>query len=424
MRVTAKSDFMNTKNLLILTSRFPYEGGEYFLETESRYWREEKEINVYLMPFFSSKRIRMYPGWVKLRSENTDRNSKISRIKYLFAAFFSRLFFLELFRQYTTKKISTANAARALLILSRILQLKSAIKELSEEIGVIDVVYSYWNNVPAYSAALLKKNGVVRKVVTRAHGTDLYEHAHKDGYMPFKALVVDEFDLIAPVSDLGRSYYAERYAVPLSSVQVHRLGVEIDGRTSQASDPSSLSVVSISNCIDVKRVDVIAAGVLRFAEDHPYLKVRWVYIGDGDRLELLKEVWKKGSVGLENVEALFLGRLTNRDVLNYLAEHPCDVIVNASASEGVPVSIMEAMSFGIPAVAPRIGGIPELVSESSGYLLPPMPSPEQIAEGLVWAVESGKLASVRRAAAMQVAEHYAASKNYSNFYNLVLGEVL
>ena len=46
--------------------------------------------------------------------------------------------------------------------------------------------------------------------------------------------------------------------------------------------------------------------------------------------------------------------------------------MNASTSEGVPVSIMEACSFGIPIVATDVGGISEVVSNgNNGLLLKP-----------------------------------------------------
>jgi glycosyltransferase involved in cell wall biosynthesis len=39
--------------------------------------------------------------------------------------------------------------------------------------------------------------------------------------------------------------------------------------------------------------------------------------------------------------------------------------------EGIPVALMEAMSRGVPVVATRTGGIPELVSPGTGLLVPP-----------------------------------------------------
>ena len=41
-----------------------------------------------------------------------------------------------------------------------------------------------------------------------------------------------------------------------------------------------------------------------------------------------------------------------------------------SASEGIPVSIMEAQSVGIPVIATEVGGVPEIVNSCNGWIVP------------------------------------------------------
>jgi colanic acid/amylovoran biosynthesis glycosyltransferase len=411
---------MQTKTLLVLTSRFPYEGGEYFLETEQRSWKEADGIDVYLMPFFNTKALRDYPRWIALRSENSRDESRVGRFKYICAAIFSPIFFREISSLLREKKARPIYFLIALHAVSRVLQIKKAIEALAKEVGGIDVVYSYWNNTSAYAAALAKKKGLVRKIVSRAHGTDLYRYALKGGYMPLKDQLVDQFDLVAAVSKLGRDYYVSEYNISPDRVIVERLGVEIDGRLSSVTGSCQLSIVSISNCVEIKRLDVIAAGILLYARQNPDVRVHWVHIGDGPTLNDLQAYWRSSSVLIKNASAVFRGRLENKQVIDFLVHNSCDVILNASASEGVPVSLMEAMSLGIPAIAPAIGGIPELVSPSCGFLLPPMPTPPDIVNGLDWALNCAKEQDTRCAAASKVAAEYSAAKNYSQFYGLVL----
>lgn len=69
------------------------------------------------------------------------------------------------------------------------------------------------------------------------------------------------------------------------------------------------------------------------------------------------------------------------DVANLLAAS--DVFVLASAQEGLPVSIMEAMAAGLPVVATEVGGVPEAVADGEvGRLVPPS-DPAALAETLV-----------------------------------------
>ena len=60
------------------------------------------------------------------------------------------------------------------------------------------------------------------------------------------------------------------------------------------------------------------------------------------------------------------GQTANDELLEFYASHRVDVFVNVSSSEGVPVSIMEAIAHDIPVVATAVGGTPEIVSPALG----------------------------------------------------------
>jgi glycosyltransferase involved in cell wall biosynthesis len=88
-------------------------------------------------------------------------------------------------------------------------------------------------------------------------------------------------------------------------------------------------------------------------------------VGDGpDRPEVEAELAR---LGLANAVRLLGER---RDVPELLAGS--DVFVLSSASEGLPLSVEEAMAAGLPVVASAVGGVPELVVDGeTGYLVPP-----------------------------------------------------
>jgi colanic acid/amylovoran biosynthesis glycosyltransferase len=71
-----------------------------------------------------------------------------------------------------------------------------------------------------------------------------------------------------------------------------------------------------------------------------------------------------------------LGAMDQTKVASVLSEAQVyvqsSVITPSGKMEGIPVSIMEAFASGVPVVASRISGIPELViSDETGYLVPP-----------------------------------------------------
>lgn len=414
---------MTKKVIAILTSRFPYEGGEYFLEREARYWEEVNGVEVHIIPFFTTGRLRYCPEWVSLHPDNGISASVLSRLLYVSKAIFSRCLYKEIENQSKFKVLSLSNVLRSVLTLSRVLQMERTLKKIVKDVGVLDVVYSYWNGNSAYAAALLKRKGGVRRLITRAHGTDLYRYALKDSYMPFKDQFVSDFDRVYAVSEGGRAYYVDEYRADPVKISVSRLGVELPGVASLCSSDGHLNCISISNCVPIKRLPIIVDAIDKFSEIHQCVKVSWVHVGDGSDFNELNDYASSLLEKRNNVQFSFTGRLQNVEVLAYLRQNPVDVLVNVSASEGIPVSMMEAMAHGVPVVAPLVGGIPELVVPPDGFLMPAMPSPEDVVEGLEWALANSKSSEVRTSVANRVAKDFSEAINYKSFYSCLIKEL-
>ncbi|VAX34676.1 hypothetical protein MNBD_NITROSPIRAE03-24, partial [hydrothermal vent metagenome] len=107
--------------------------------------------------------------------------------------------------------------------------------------------------------------------------------------------------------------------------------------------------------------------------------------GDGPLEDELKEMVEGLPVGC-NIR--FLGRLPHEQLLGLYAEGRVDVVVLPSivigddVREGIPVALMEAMSYGIPVISTRTGGIPELLGDGSGIMVE-----EKDAESLAVVIE-------------------------------------
>lgn len=414
-----------TKNVLVLTSRFPYEGGEYFLESESKFWKHIDDVNLTVVPFFATSKCRDYPEWVGLHSPKSN-HSNVDRIGFLARAIFSPFLYKELALLRRRKSLNFKTLRRAVLALSRILQFKSTLRQIIRSLGSVDLVYSYWNNNSAYAALLLKKEGLIKKVVARAHGSDLYRYAQSGGYMPFKDWFASDFDEVYCVSEAGKKYFESEYPIDPRKVRVSRLGVTLSSCFSKPSACNELNLLSLSNCLPVKRLDVILEGVEKFCRGNPDVKIKWTHIGDGPLLRELQDKAKVQVTTLKNLRIEFLGRVPNDQVLDFLDSHEIDVILNTSSSEGVPVSLMEAMARGIPAVAPDVGGVPEIVPRSGGFgfLMRTNPDAGDLCEGLAWALVNAKNNGVRCSAKRHVEEKFSAERNYTEFYDCVILSVL
>jgi glycosyltransferase involved in cell wall biosynthesis len=83
----------------------------------------------------------------------------------------------------------------------------------------------------------------------------------------------------------------------------------------------------------------------------------------------------------------FLGTIGHSALLELYAQGKVSVVALASLDlgggcrEGIPVALVEAMSFGIPVVATTTGGIPELIKPGTGFLVPPR-DPTALADAL------------------------------------------
>ncbi len=76
------------------------------------------------------------------------------------------------------------------------------------------------------------------------------------------------------------------------------------------------------------------------------------------------------------------GRVDNSEILKYYGENRIDCFAHVSSAEGLPVSIMEAESAGIPIVATNVGGTAEMI-DGNGVLLPADPSADEIASAII-----------------------------------------
>jgi len=232
-----------------------------------------------------------------------------------------------------------------------------------------DQVLCYWSNSEAFGTAVARDLGLDSDVYCRVHGFDVDEPSYPGGHLPFRRDIVDAADRIVPVCEHGRRLLLERHPEAKERIRVARLGVcppslVGDGRESSKSNPGHCTVITVSNDAAVKRLDFVADAIMEASRNDSEVHWRWVHVGrGGDRLAT--------RIGNDS-ELIFepRGFLTQEQVFTTYVDVSPDVFVNLSSREGVPVSIMEALSMGVPVVATAAGGTGELVDEEVGALLP------------------------------------------------------
>ncbi len=239
------------------------------------------------------------------------------------------------------------------------------------------MIYTYWFTPVTTAAALFAKNNTGIKVMSRAHGIDLYEYRNKN-YIPFRKKTIKLLDKLVLVSVFGKKYVEDTYAISKSKLATFGIGTADPGFMCEKSSGNRLRVVSCSGIDENKRVDLIILGLQKFKAQHPDMAITWNHFGAGSMMDTVLKMAKENLQ--DQVNFKFWGQVSNDALIEFYKTNPVDGFITTSASEGGrPVSVMEAMSCGIPVIGTAVGGIPELVNETNGVLLSSEPDAEEIA---------------------------------------------
>jgi glycosyltransferase involved in cell wall biosynthesis len=133
-------------------------------------------------------------------------------------------------------------------------------------------------------------------------------------------------------------------------------------RTEVGAEPDDVLAVFVGRLVPIKRVDIlIDAMALASARKS---RLRMVIVGDGELRDTLER--QVSHLGLGQA-VRFLG--FRKDLSSILAGS--DVAVLSSDNEGTPVALIEAAAAGLPAVATAVGGVADIVTDSTGVLVAP-----------------------------------------------------
>ncbi|XZN50161.1 glycosyltransferase family 4 protein [Clostridium perfringens] len=120
----------------------------------------------------------------------------------------------------------------------------------------------------------------------------------------------------------------------------------------------SLLLIYIGRLTEVKGIYNLISIIKKISKKNK--NVDFLVLGEGElKLMFDEEIEKKQ---LKNVKLLgFQNQI--KDYLPY-----CDFLIMPSNMEGIPITILEAMSCSIPCIASNVGGIPEIINEKNGVL--------------------------------------------------------
>jgi len=210
--------------------------------------------------------------------------------------------------------------------------------------------------------ALLTKKLLKIPFLIYGRGTDVYD---PDWFakLTIKTIIKNADSVIALTSDMKKAMQA----IYDRDISVISNGIELNNYTNeppvQNVGGSEKRILFVGRLHPIKGVQYLLQAMQIVHAEMP--DVRLILVGDGEEREYLESLTDRLEIR-GCVE--FAGRVPHEKIQGYLGQ--ADVFVLPSLSEGFPNVILEAMAWGLPIVASRVGGIPDIMmNNTNGFLV-------------------------------------------------------
>lgn len=260
-----------------------------------------------------------------------------------------------------------------------------------------DVIHVHHASNLAWVANYVKSVYQIHYIIT-SHNTDIINAVLDKRYIPLTQDALNRADIITAVSANTRErllkVLGKGYSKFTRKTKVIPCGVDTKYFTKEGSVKNAVNKFKLENknvvlysgkITAIKGVDLF----IRAAKNFP--ECAFVIMGDGDERSIMEDIIKK--LKIKNV--IFTGYLgsTDKNLIKELYRLAKVVVAPSTVSEGIPLSVLEAMSSGTPVVASNIGGIPTAVKHMKNGILIKPKSTTAIIEALKLILNDKKLAA-------------------------------
>jgi glycosyltransferase involved in cell wall biosynthesis len=223
--------------------------------------------------------------------------------------------------------------------------------------------------------------------------------AHLWWYTPFRTRIIRRVhrwsSFIIANSTAVRNLLVDDFRIPEERVCVIRNGVNLDRFLAKSGDrqkllpgvdPQAPLVITVGNMHSRVKGHYELVEAVRSIRD-PFPNAKFLIVGDGEERPRIERAAQQAGVGDMFV---FLGQ--RADIPDLLS--CCDLFVLPSLAEGLPNAILEAMASGLPVVATRVGGIPEIIEDGRTGLMVPPKDPKALAEAIMRVLRDAEFATM------------------------------
>ncbi|MEO0092282.1 MAG: glycosyltransferase [candidate division WOR-3 bacterium] len=245
----------------------------------------------------------------------------------------------------------------------------------------IDIIhiYGFWSNIIGRFCARLAN---VPIIITGQRTEDNWRKSFHSLLDRFTSRWVN---LYISVFNKGKELLIKRDKIPEKKIVVIHNGIDLNWAIGGKGNSLFPIVGMVAAFSSFKAHEVLIESAIKIVEKLP--KIKFILVGCGPKQKKITELINKRGL---NSYFLLPGFVYDvRPILSILS-----VFVLVSYSEGLPVAVMEAMSFGLPVVASKVGGIPELIEDKvTGMLVEPN-NPEKLASAIIELLENPEKASI------------------------------
>jgi N-acetyl-alpha-D-glucosaminyl L-malate synthase BshA len=296
----------------------------------------------------------------------------------------------------------------------------------AQQLDIVHAHYAVPHAACAYLARqiLASSGGLVPKIVTTLHGTDITLIGSDPSYTETVAFCIDQSDGVTAVSQSLRDDTYRHLRIG-SDIAVIPNFLDCT-RYAPRPDPALRArlcppdrydglLLHVSNLRPVKRLDAVVDIFRRVRAER---RVKLVIAGDGpERARIVQQAAEENLT--EHLE--ILGE--QDDVRGLLST--ADVFLLPSAQESFGLAALEAMACELPVVASRVGGLPEVIDHGvTGFLFPPDDTASMAQAAVALLDDPALRARIARAARRSVLERFcdqAIVPQYEAFYAQLLG---
>jgi glycosyltransferase involved in cell wall biosynthesis len=343
---------------------------ETFILDEVRELRA-RGVDVEVLPLFGARGGEVHAAWPEVRSF-THYHASLSWEMLTAQLHWLLRSPVVLLRSWAVALRCNATS-RKLLVRTPLVLLKAAL--LARRIEALGVrhVHAHWATHPTLAAWL----------VGRLTGTGYSFTAHAHDLYVDRAMLREKVEaarFVVTISEFNRRLLADEGGG--AKVHVVRCGVDLEAFAAAPRAPAEVpTFVCIASLRAYKGHAVLldAVGLLR-ARGTP---LRVVLVGDGElRRSLAARIAREGL----GDTVVLRGALPHQEIPSVLAGATAMVLPSVTSRdgqmEGIPVALMESMAAGVPVVATKLSGIPELIRDGETGLLVPERDPAALAEAM------------------------------------------